>query len=184
MPPESSCGQARNTRSGSRMRTAASMPSACWRAAAPSLMSRAASSNCSPIVITGLSEYFGSCITIAMRLPRIEHVAQAVPDQVEAEADDEDGDARIGADPPPLQDLIAPFGPHGAPFRLRRRDAEAEEAEAGGDQDHARHVERDPHDQRWHAHRHDVADKDAHTRCAAEARGRDIVGAADSQRLR
>ena len=43
-------------------------------------------------------------------IPGIQHVAQPVADQVEAEADDEDGDAGIGADPPLLEDLAAAVG--------------------------------------------------------------------------
>ena len=38
---------------------------------------------------------------------RIEHVAQSVAQQVEAEADDEDGDARDGRDPPLVEDHVA-----------------------------------------------------------------------------
>ena len=38
---------------------------------------------------------------------RIEHVAQAVAEQVEAEADDEDGDARHGGDPPLVDQVVA-----------------------------------------------------------------------------
>src|SRR5688572_3186054 len=115
---------------------------------------------------------------MALALPGIEDVAQAVADQVEPEAYDGNGDAWIGADPPLLEDLVASFGHHRAPFRLRRRDAETEETEPGRDQDDARHVERDAHDQRWHAHRHDVAGEDAQVRGAAEPRRRHIVGAA------
>jgi hypothetical protein len=55
------------------MRTASSISSALRRASraeTPPWM-RAASAICSPIVITGFSEYFGSCSTSEMRAPRI-----------------------------------------------------------------------------------------------------------------
>src|SRR5262245_50162993 len=67
------------------------------------------------------------CI-IASLLARIEDVAQPVADQVEAEADDENGDAGEGRDPPLVQQMLAAAGDHGAPFRLRWLRAEAEEA--------------------------------------------------------
>ena len=46
---------------------------------------------------------------------RVEHVAQAVAEQVEAEADDEDGDARHGRHPPLVEDEARPaeiIAPH------------------------------------------------------------------------
>ena len=48
-------------------------------------------------------------------------------------------------------------GDHRAPFRRRRLRAEAEEAEAGGGEDDAGHVERQADDHRGQAERHDVA---------------------------
>ena len=72
MPPDSSCGQARATRLGSRIRTAASSSQNALRAARPRSRSMIAqaSSICAPTRITGLSEYFGSCRTMPMRPPR------------------------------------------------------------------------------------------------------------------
>jgi hypothetical protein len=49
--------------------------------------------------------------------------------------------------PPLVEDEAAAARDHRAPFRQRRLGAEAEEAEAGGGQDDAGHVERDADDQ-------------------------------------
>ena len=72
MPPDSSCGQASKTCPGSRMRTASSIASARRRASRPDTFActRKASTICSPTVMTGFSEYLGSCRIIAMRPPR------------------------------------------------------------------------------------------------------------------
>ena len=56
-----------------------------------------------------------------------------------------------------VEDEGAARGDHRAPFRQRRLGAEAEEAQAGGGQDDARHVERQADDQRGQAQRDDVA---------------------------
>src|SRR4051812_29501751 len=56
-------------------------------------------------------------------LPGIEHVAQPIAHQVEPEADDEDGDAGIGAHPPLIEDVAAAIGHHRTPFGLRQRHA-------------------------------------------------------------
>ena len=61
---------------------------------------------------------------------RIRDVAQAVAQQVEAEADDEDGHARDGRDPPLVEQHLPAGGDHRAPFGRRRLRAEAEEAQA------------------------------------------------------
>ena len=107
----------------------------------------------------------------------IEHVAQAVAEQVEAEADDEDGEPGHGRDPPLVEEELAAGGDHRAPFGRRRLGAEAEEAEAGGGQDDARHVEGDADDHRGDAERHDVAQDDAHGRGALQPHRGDVVGA-------
>ena len=70
----------------------------------------------------------------------------------------------IVGDPPLVEQELAPRGDHQPPFRQRRLGAEAEEAEAGGGQDDAGHVERHPDDHRGHAHRRDVREEDARRR--------------------
>ena len=95
--------------------------------------------------------------SVAHPLLRIERVAQAVAQQVEAEADDEDGQARDGRDPPLVEQYLPAGGDHRAPFGRRRLGAEAEEAEAGGGQDDAGHVEGQADDHRGQAQRHDLA---------------------------
>ena len=44
--------------------------------------------------------------TAASALLRVEHVAQAVAQQVEAQADDDDGEARHGGDPPVVEHVL------------------------------------------------------------------------------
>ena len=60
------------TRSGSRICTASSMAMERLRISSPLNLPWAfsVSAICLPMVITGLSEYFGSCKTMAMRPPR------------------------------------------------------------------------------------------------------------------
>src|SRR5947209_3457403 len=114
----------------------------------------------------------------------VEHVAQAVAEQVETEAHDENGDPRHGRDPPLIEDELPPRGDHRPPFRERRLCAEAEEAEPGGGEDDARHVEGHAHDERRGAERHDVAPEDPRPRRAGDARGRDELAIPDGERLR
>jgi hypothetical protein len=51
-----------------------------------------------------------------------------------------------------VENLFAAGGHHGSPFRQGRLSAEAEEAEAGGGQDDAGHIERGADDHRRNAH--------------------------------
>ena len=64
-----------------------------------------------------------------------------------------------------LEQVLPPGRDHGAPFG-QRLGAEAEEAEARGGQDDARHVERQAHDQGRGAQRHDVPPDDPRARSA------------------
>ena len=114
---------------------------------------------------------------------RVEDVAQAVAEQVEAERDDEDREPRHRRHPPLVDEEAPAAGDHRAPFRRGRLGAEAEEAEAGGRQDDARHVERHADDDGGEAERHDVAPDDPRRRCALQGRRGDEVGVADRQRL-
>ena len=80
------------------------------------------------------------------RMPRIEHVAQAVAQQVEAHDGEEDGQARRRRVPPGVGQELARLGDRPAPLRRRRRRAEPEEAERGRGQDGEAHADRGAHD--------------------------------------
>ncbi len=113
----------------------------------------------------------------------VENVAQAVAEEAEAEADNDDGEARHGGDPPLIENEGAPARDHRAPFRQRRLRAQANEAEAGGSQDDARHVERDTDDHRGGAERQDMADDDAKARCALQPACGNEIGILEGQRF-
>src|SRR3954462_4085004 len=72
--------------------------------------------------------------TSAVSCMGVQPVAQAVADEVEAHDHGEDRQAGEGRHPPLLHELPA-LADHGAPFGGRRDGAEAEEGEAGEDQD-------------------------------------------------
>ena len=114
---------------------------------------------------------------------RIEHVAQPVSQKIEAEADDEDGDAGNGRDPPLVEDHVAAGRDHGAPFRRGRLRAEAEEAEACRGEDDACHVERQAHDDRGQAQRHDVPEQDAPGGSALQHDGLNEIALGDGDRF-
>src|SRR6185503_18975928 len=77
---------------------------------------------------------------------RVEGVAQAVAEQVEAEHGDEDGQAGEGGDPPRRGEELAAFHDHVAPAGQRRLGAEAEIAEARLDEDRLAEHEAGLHD--------------------------------------
>src|ERR1700738_3335684 len=61
--------------------------------------------------------------------PRIENVAQSVPEKIETHHDQEDRKPRRERVPPGVGKELARFRDHAAPFRGRRRRAEGEKAE-------------------------------------------------------
>src|SRR5262249_37653533 len=125
-------------------------------------MPRTASiTRCGVRKLTRSSSATSSGFAGASAMARVEHVAQAVAEEVEGEADAEYGEARHGGQPPAPQHVLPPGREHGAPFGQRRLRAEAEEAEPRRGQDDAGHVEGDAHDDRGDAHRHDMLDDDA-----------------------
>src|SRR5262245_36868533 len=77
---------------------------------------------------------------------RVEHVAQAVAQEVEAHDGQEDGDAGRGGVPPRVGQELARLGDGAAPLRRGRRGTEAEKAEGGGGQDREAHADRGAHD--------------------------------------
>src|SRR5262245_8999410 len=73
--------------------------------------------------------------------PRVEDVAQAITQQVEAHHGEEDGQARRRRVPPRIRQKLARLGDGPAPLRRGRRRAEAEEAERGGGEDGEAHAD-------------------------------------------
>src|SRR5262249_35227979 len=114
----------------------------------------------------------------------VEDVAKPVPEQVEPEAHDQDGDAGHRGDPRLVEEESPSRGDHRAPFGRRRLGAETQEAEPGGGQDDAGHVESDTDDQGRGAERDDMSQHDAERSRALEANRRDEVAVPDRQRLR
>src|SRR5258707_878790 len=120
---------------------------------------------------------------IGSAMARIEDVAEAVGEEVEGEAGDQDRDARAGGDPPLIEDHRRAVGDHGAPFGGRRADAEAEEAEPGGGEDHAGKIERQPDDGGGQRHRQDVAEEEARSAYAEHLGGGEIIAPAERRGL-
>lgn len=58
-----------------------------------------------------------------------EGLAETIADQPERRADEQDRDARIGHEPPVLQEEIARLAYHEPPFRIRRLHTQPEERE-------------------------------------------------------
>src|SRR4051812_9920285 len=80
------------------------------------------------------------CAVISRPPLRIDDVAQAVAEQIEAEHRDHQRETREQCDPPFARHHEAgAFGDHDAPFGGRRPDAEADEGEAGGVEDGVAH---------------------------------------------
>ena len=67
---------------------------------------------------------------------RIEHVAQAVADEIDADGEEEDDDAGNGRHMRRHLDEVAPIAEHAAEIGLRRLRAEPEEAQARRFEDH------------------------------------------------
>jgi hypothetical protein len=82
-----------------------------------------------------------------------------------------------------IEDLLAAGGDHGTPLGQGWLSAEAEKAEPGGGENDPSHIQRRAHDQRWHAHGHDVSHDDTPGGGAQQAGGGDVVGITDDERL-
>src|SRR5262249_59926677 len=72
---------------------------------------------------------------LALAHPRVEGVAEAVPEEVEAEDGQEDHQPRVGGQPRGPEDVLPSLAEHGPPLRRRGLDPQAQEAEPGGDED-------------------------------------------------
>src|SRR5262245_29372427 len=71
-------------------------------------------------------------VTRALSALRVEDVAEPVPEEVEPEADNQDGDAGHRGDPPLVEEEPPSRGDHRAPLGRGRLGAEAQEAEPRG----------------------------------------------------
>src|SRR6185503_4031733 len=80
--------------------------------------------------------------------PRIEDVAQAVAEQVEAHDGEEDGQARRRRVPPRIREELARLGDRPAPLGRRRRRPQPEKSERRGGEDREPHADRGAHDDR------------------------------------
>src|SRR5207247_9195780 len=80
-------------------------------------------------------------------LLRVERVAQAVADEVDAENDEDEHEPRQNGEPPLLRRDLAARDEH-AERRRRRLDPKPEEGESGLGDDRGRHRERPVHDHR------------------------------------
>src|SRR4051812_36096052 len=93
--------------------------------------------------------------------PRVEHVLQAVADQVEAEHGDRDRETREGVHPPvALEEVLEAELDHRAPLSSGSLDAESDKGEAGGLEDRPTELKRRHNEDRRDAVRHKVAKDD------------------------
>src|ERR1700678_3463474 len=77
------------------------------------------------------TESSGAAISALALQSRIEDVAQAVAEQIEAQRGQSDAETRKQHHPPGFGRVVAAFGDDGAPTRGRRRHADPEEAQRG-----------------------------------------------------
>src|SRR5437588_6083285 len=96
----------------------------------------------------------------ALPQPRIEGVADPLPEQVVGEHGDEDGEAGIDRQPPRELDDFLALVEDVAPRRVRRAHTEAEERQARFGENGRRDAERHGHEHRPHRVRQDVAPDD------------------------
>src|SRR5690349_21106890 len=106
---------------------------------------------------------------------RIEGVANAVAEEVEAERDDEDRQAGDDRHPPIIEQVIPPLGHHRSPFRRWRLRSESEEAEHRGEQDRVTEIERALNDRGRKRVRKNVRTHDAQVTLVEGACEADVV---------
>ena len=111
----------------------------------------------------------------------IEDVADAVPQQVEGDHRNEDGQAGIDHQPRRRLDIAASLGEHVAPFRRRRLDAEAQERQAGNAQHRGADIQHRRGQQRGQRIGDQVRGKDMAAFRARGLRRGDIVPLLDLQ---
>src|SRR5207244_8648332 len=104
---------------------------------------------------------------------RIEDVAKAVAEQVEAHDGEEDGEPGRRRVPPRVGQELARLRDGPAPLGRGRGRPESEEAERRRRQDGEPHADRGPHDDRRRDVGQDVQGDEAEGRCAERGRGLD-----------
>src|SRR5213593_2128263 len=109
-----------------------------------------------PIANTGLM--LPPCLSL--RHPRVERVADPVPEQVERQHGEQERGAGEREEPPRAVEDRRRLRDHLAPARLRRVDADAEERERRLEQDVLRDDERRVDDDRRHEIRQQLAEQD------------------------
>jgi len=122
------------------------------------------------------------CSLQVFRTARVEGIAQAVADQVDAQ--DRKDDEQAGKDPHPPRAALDEglrAGEHIAPRCRRRLYAETQEGYVGFGKDRARQSKRRGDDDRAHGVRHEVAEEHAPVACAERFGGGDVVHLAQRQ---
>src|SRR5215813_4335825 len=109
--------------------------------------------------------------TLAPAEARVEHVAEAVAEQVEAHDGEEDGEPGRGGVPPCGREELARLRDRSAPLRRRWRRPESEKAQRGSREHREPHADRCAHDDR----RRDVRQ---HVQCGQAPRRRTERGGA------
>src|SRR5262245_38299326 len=113
--------------------------------------------------------------------PRVQHVTKTVAQEVQAEAGDRQGQAGEEAHPERLADHVLAAGDDVAPRRDVRRHTDAEKAQDRLGQDRVGEDEARLDQQRPHAVRQDVAERDREIAPAERSRRLDVVELAQAQ---
>src|SRR6185437_11747075 len=124
--------------------------------------------------------------TLPALKPGLEGVAERVADEVERDARDDDREARRINQPPVVRaglNVLQPPGQHVAPVGRGRLHAQAEEAQAGQDDDRVGHRERALHDDRADRVGHDVAHDRPGAAAADDLDRLHVLPGAQAQRL-
>src|SRR5262249_16134726 len=106
---------------------------------------------------------------------RVEHVAEPVAEQIEADHRDHDGEAGKDRDVRSHPEEIARLAQHRPPLRGGRLSPQAEEAQVGGGEDGRGEEERRLHEERREAVRHHVAPEHAAFPRPGSPRGQHVV---------
>src|SRR6202171_4177113 len=123
-------------------------------------------------------------LPISLIQARVERVAQAVADEVEGKHRGEDGEPRDGGQGGGGEAVVAGLAEHLAPLGCRKLDAQAEKAEAGGEQDREPHRQRRLNDERGERVGDHVPDQDQPVRYAQRYRRLDERQLSQAQRVR
>src|SRR5712692_2405642 len=126
-------------------------------------------------------------INVSMELldveARVESIAEAVAEKIDAEDGDENGQAREGCEPPGRREVDAAVGQHSAPGRRGRLDAQGEEGQRGLDDDDPGHVQRGHHEPWREGIGQHVAEEDAAVAAPQRDGGLHELALTDGQHL-